>query len=305
MTFLRRRISGMLLTLFGVTIIIFLMVHFIPGNPVDYILGDFATQESKDRLTQELGLDRGLITQYFSYLTSILQLDFGTSFVTGYTVKEEILHRIPITAQLALYSVILGSIVGITLGSIAAVKKNTIFDRGIMFFALIGISAPGFWIALFLILIFSYHLSLFPISSYSGPYSLVLPAITLALGSSGTIARITRSSMLDVLNQDYIRTAFSKGSTKKRVIYRHALKNALIPVTTIIGMQLGYLLAGAVVTESVFALPGIGSLVIESIATRDLPMIQGIVLFISVILVVVNFLVDILYTVIDPRIKLE
>lgn len=304
-SYLIKRLSTMLLTLFGVTIIVFLMVHLIPGDPVTYILGDFATDEAIARLEAQLGLDQSLIMQYFNYILGALQGDLGTSYITGYTVWEEIINRIPITIQLAVYSVVLGAFFGILMGVIAAVKQNTIFDRLAMLVALVGISAPGFWIALFLILIFSYHMGIFPISGYEGFHSLILPSITLALGSAGNIARMTRSSMLEVIKQDYIRTARSKGATPFRLIFKHSLQNALIPVVTLVGLQFGYLLAGAVVTETVFALPGLGSLIIESISTRDIPTVQGLILFMAFIFVMVNLIVDIIYTFLDPRIKYE
>ncbi|RXT06553.1 ABC transporter permease [Ammoniphilus sp. CFH 90114] len=300
-----KRLLAMVMTLIGVSLIVFMMVHLIPGNPVTYILGDFATEEMVKELESRLGLDKPLPIQYLSYMSGVMQGDFGTSYITGYSVMEEILNRIPITAQLAIYSVLFGSFVGILMGTIAAVKHNTIFDRLAMLVSLIGISAPSFWIALFLILIFSYHLSVFPISGYTGFYSLILPSITLGLGSAGNIARMTRSSMLEVIKQDYIRTAQAKGANLYRLVFHHCLQNALIPVITLIGMQFGYLLAGAVVTETVFALPGIGSLVVSSIATRDIPTVQGLILFMAFMFILVNLIVDLLYTKLDPRIQFD
>lgn len=295
----------MMITIIGVSILVFLIIHFIPGNPVNHILGDYATEESIKELEERLGLDRPLIVQYFSYMGNAIQGDLGTSFITGYTVVEEILNRIPITAQLALFSVMIGSILGISIGVIAAVKRNTIWDQIAMIFALVGISAPGFWIALFLILIFSYQLGIFPISGYSGFYSLILPSITLGLGSAGSIARMTRSSMLDIISQDYIRTARAKGAGSTRLIIHHCLQNAVIPVITLIGMQFGYLMAGAVVTETVYALPGLGSLIVSAISTRDIPTVQGLLLFMGAIIILVNFIIDLLYTKLDPRIRYE
>lgn len=295
----------MIITIFGVSVLVFIIIHLIPGNPVNHILGDFATEESIKELEMRLGLDRPILVQYFSYMFQAFQGDLGTSYITGYTVVEEILNRIPITAQLALYSIIFGSITGIIIGVIAAVKKNTIYDQLAMVLALIGISAPGFWIALFLILLFSYQLNIFPISGYDGFYSLILPSITLGLGTAGSIARMTRSSMLDVIKQDYIRTARAKGAGTYRLIFRHSLQNAIIPVVTLIGMQFGYLMAGAVVTETVFALPGLGSLIVSAISTRDIPTVQGLLLFMAAMIIIVNFVIDLLYTKLDPRIQYE
>lgn len=295
----------MFITILGVSVLVFMIIHLIPGNPINHILGDFATEESIRELEIRLGLDRSIPVQYFSYMLNAIQGDLGTSYITGYTVVEEILNRIPITAQLALFSMVFGSITGIVIGVIAAVKKNTIYDQLAMLLALVGISAPGFWIALFLILLFSYQLNIFPISGYNGFYSLVLPSITLGLGTAGSIARMTRSSMLDVIKQDYIRTAKAKGAGVYRLIFRHSLQNALIPVVTLIGMQFGYLMAGAVVTETVFALPGLGSLIVSAISTRDIPTVQGLLLFMAAMIIIVNFVVDLLYTKLDPRIQYE
>lgn len=300
-----KRLITMMITIVGVSILVFAIIHLIPGNPVTYILGDFATEESVAELESRLGLDRPITSQYFSYMYNALQGDLGTSYVTGYTVVEEITNRLPITAQLALYSVIFGSVIGILLGVLAAVKQNTVIDQIAMVIALIGISAPGFWIALFLILLFSYQLSIFPISGYSGFYSLILPSITLGLGSAGSIARMTRSNMLDVIKQDYIRTAKAKGANVFRLVMGHSLQNALIPVVTLIGMQFGYLMAGAVVTETVFALPGLGSLIVSAISTRDIPTVQGLLLFMASMIILANLIVDLIYTKLDPRIQYD
>ncbi|MDF2068180.1 MULTISPECIES: ABC transporter permease [unclassified Bacillus (in: firmicutes)] len=304
-SYLFKRMFTMIITIIGVSVLVFLIIHLIPGNPINHILGDYATEESIKELEVRLGLDRSIPAQYFSYMLNAVQGDLGTSYITGYTVVEEILNRIPITAQLALYSMIFGSVTGIAIGVLAAVKKNTIYDQLAMLLALVGISAPGFWIALFLILLFSYQLSIFPISGYSGFYSLVLPSLTLGLGTAGSIARMTRSSMLDVIKQDYIRTAKAKGAGLYRLVFRHSLQNAIIPVVTLIGMQFGYLMAGAVVTETVFALPGLGSLIVSAISTRDIPTVQGLLLFMAAMIIIVNFVVDLLYTKLDPRIQYE
>ncbi|WP_400163595.1 ABC transporter permease [Brevibacillus sp. TJ4] len=304
-SYLLKRLFTMGITLIGVSVLVFLMLHLIPGDPVRYILGDFATEESIQQLESKLGLDKPLPVQYLTYMKGVFQGDLGTSYVTGYTVIEEILNRFPITFQLALYSIVFGSIFGILIGVIAAMKQNTIFDQLVMAISLIGISAPSFWIALFLMLLFAYHLGWFPISGYSGFYSLILPSLTLGLGTAGNIARMTRSSMLEVIKQDYIRTAQAKGANLLRLIFRHSLQNAMIPVTTLIGLQFGALMAGAVVTETVFALPGLGSLIVSAIATRDMPTVQGLILFMAFLFIVVNLIVDMLYTKLDPRIRYE
>lgn len=301
--YLVKRLFTSCITLIGVSILVFFMLQMIPGDPVTYILGDYATEEAIAELRAELGLDKSLPAQYFSFITNAIQGDLGTSFITGYPVIEEIALRFPITFNLAVMSLVIGAFVGILLGILAAVKQNTIFDQLAMLLSLIGISAPSFWIALFLIFIFAYQIPLFPISGYDGFTSLILPAITLGLGSAGNIARMTRSSMLEVIKQDYMRTAQAKGLALHSMIFQHAFQNALIPVITLIGLQFGYLLAGAVVTETVFALPGIGSFAIDAIAKRDLPTIQGLVLFIAVLFILTNLVVDMIYSLIDPRIK--
>lgn len=300
-----KRLFTTLLTLFGVSVIVFLMIHLIPGDPILNILGEFATEEAINRLKSDLGLDKSLLAQYFSFVGGIFQGDFGTSYLTNISVLDEITNRLPVTFQLAVYGLLIGSITGIFLGIVAAVKQNTIFDQLAMLIALVGISAPGFWIALFLIFTFSYLIPIFPISGYDGFFSLVLPSITLGLGTAGNIARMTRSSMLEVIKQDYMRTAESKGVNVFQLVVGHGLQNALIPVITLIGIQFGSLLAGAVITETVFALPGIGSLAIEAIATRDMPTVQGLVLFMAFMFIIVNLFVDIIYSVVDPRIKYE
>lgn len=297
------RTFSMVVTLIGVSILVFLMMHLIPGDPVTYILGDFASEEAIAEMKNTLGLNQPLFIQYIDYIKNVLQGDLGTSYITGLTVIEEIKARFPITVQLAVYSLIIGSVVGILLGILAAVKQNTIFDQLAMVVSLIGISAPGFWIALFLIWIFSYQFSIFPISGYQGFYSLILPSITLGLGSAGNIARMTRSSMLEVIKQDFMRTAQAKGLAMIPMIFKHALQNAMIPVITLIGLQFGFLLAGAVVIETVFALPGLGSFSIEAITKRDLPTVQGLVLFMAFLFIITNMLVDLVYSLVDPRIK--
>ena len=295
----------MIVTLLGVSILVFLMIHMIPGDPVQIILGEYATPEAAADLRNQLGLDQPLFMQYIQFMAGVLQGDLGTSYLTNLSVLDEITNRFPVTFQLAVYSLIIGAVLGIILGIVAAVKQNTIFDQLAMLVSLVGISAPGFWIALFLIFIFSYQIPIFPISGYDGFYSLILPSITLGLGTTGNIARMTRSSMLEVIKQDYMRTAEAKGVAIFRLIFRHGLQNALIPVITIIGLQFGSLLAGAVVTETVFALPGIGSMAIDAIATRDMPSVQGLVLFMASMFILVNLIIDIVYSFVDPRIKYE
>lgn len=303
--YILKRLLSLVGTLLGVSVLIFLMVHLIPGDPVTTILGQFATPEAVSQMRAALGLDQPLWQQYLHFLGRLLVGDLGTSLFTGQSVWEQITQRFPITLQLAIFSVIIAAIFGILLGTIAAVKQNTFVDRLVVLSSLVGISAPGFWIALFLIWVFAYKLALFPISGYEGLHSLLLPAITLGMAEAGMIARMTRSSMLEVIKQDYMRTAEAKGAAVIRMVFSHGLPNAIIPVVTMLGLQFGSLMAGAVVVETVFSLQGIGSLAIESIGKRDMPTVQGMVFFMAVIFATTNLVVDLIYSLIDPRIHYD
>lgn len=303
--YLIKRLLSLLGTLFGVSVLVFLIVHLIPGDPAEHILGEHTTQEAIMELRTELGLDKPLLVQYVSYAGNLLQGNLGTSYMTHETVWSQIVNRFPITLQLAALSIVIAVVAGVTLGVISAVKHNTIIDRLMVICSLVGISAPGFWVALLLIWIFAYKLALVPISGYEGILSLILPAITIAMSTVGSIARMTRSSMLDVIKQDYMRTAEAKGAAYYTVVFRHGLKNALIPVITVVGLEFGSLLAGAVVTETVFSLNGIGSMAIEAIGKRDITTIQGMTFFLAILFVLTNLVVDIIYSYVDPRIKYE
>lgn len=303
--YVAKRLLSLLGTLLGVSVLIFLMVHLIPGDPATQILGQFATPEAISQMRASLGLEQPLWQQYASFLGRLLTGDLGTSLFTGESVWEQIVARFPITMQLAVLSVVIAAIFGILLGTIAAVKQNTFVDRLVVLTSLVGISAPGFWIALFLIWIFAYKLALFPISGYEGIHSLLLPAITLGMAEAGMIARMTRASMLEVIKQDYMRTAEAKGASLVSLVFSHGLPNAIIPVVTMIGLQFGSLMAGAVVVETVFSLQGIGSLAIEAISKRDMPTVQGMVFFMALIFALTNLIVDLIYSRIDPRIHFD
>lgn len=303
--YLLKKSLSLVATVFGVSILVFLMVHLIPGDPASAMLGQFATPEAVEQIHEKLGLNQPLLQQYLQFIGDAVRGDLGTSYFTGIPVAEEILSRFPITLQMSVLSLLLSAVVGVLLGVLAAVKKGSGYDVFAMLISLIGISAPTFWIAIFLIWFLAYKWTLFPISGYSGLQSLWLPAITLGLMGAGSIARMTRSSMLEVLNQEYIRTARAKGVRPYGLIFDHALQNAFIPILTMIGLQFGSLLSGAVIVESVFALPGIGNFMIESIIKRDIPTVQGLVLFMTVIFVFVNFVTDLLYGWFNPRIKYE
>ncbi|MGG4495497.1 ABC transporter permease [Brevibacillus reuszeri] len=303
--YLLKRFLSLLGTLFGVSILVFLMIHMIPGDPVRYIVGKNANEAAVKAMREQLGLDQPLITQYVDFFGKLLHGDLGTSLFTGIPVWEEIVNRFPITFQLAVYGVVLGAVIGIFIGVIAAVKQNTLLDRLVNMLSMISISAPDFWVILFVIYVFAYQLGWFPISGYDGFHSLVLPSLTLGLFSIGFIAKMTRSSMLDVIKQDYMRTAEAKGAAMWTRMFSHGLKNAVIPIITLIGLQFGGLLAGAVITETVFALPGIGNFAIEAVSKRDIPTVQGVVLFVAMLYTLVNLITDIVYSLFDPRVRYD
>lgn len=298
-----RRLLIMLPVILGISLIIFTIVRVIPGDPAYILAGPHATKEQMDQIRAQLGLDKHPVTQYFIFLKNLFQGDLGTSTRTGLPVIKEIMTRFPNTLLLALASILLATVFGVTIGIIAGVKQNSKFDYLSMLVALLGLSMPVFWLGLMLMLLFSIKLGWFPAVGADSFKHLVLPAITLGANSTAIIARMTRSSMLEVIRLDYIRTARAKGLAEKLVISRHALKNALIPVVTVIGLQTGTLLGGAVLTEIVFAWPGIGRLLVEAILSRDYPVVQGVVLLVAVVFIFVNLIVDIIYSYLDPRIR--
>ncbi len=298
-----RRLLIMLPVILGISLIIFTIVRVIPGDPAYILAGPHATQEQMDQIRAQLGLDKHPVTQYLIFLKNLFRGDLGTSTRTGLPVIREIMTRFPNTLLLALASILLATVFGVTIGIIAGVKQNSKFDYLSMLVALLGLSMPVFWLGLMLMLLFSIKLGWFPAVGADSFKHLVLPAITLGANSTAIIARMTRSSMLEVIRLDYIRTARAKGLAEKVVILRHALKNALIPVVTVIGLQTGTLLGGAVLTEIVFAWPGIGRLLVEAILSRDYPVVQGVVLLVAIVFIFVNLIVDIIYSYLDPRIR--
>lgn len=300
-----KRLGSTLFVLVGVSVLVFGMLHLIPGDPVRYLLGEFASPEAVADLRKSLGLDAPLHEQYLGFVWRVARGDLGRSLITRVPVATEIGNRFPITLRLTVMSILIGAAIGLTAGVIAATRHNSAADYWLMVWALLGISAPSFWIAFILMWVFAVRLAWFPVSGYEGLSSLVLPAITLGLLSGGSIARLTRNSLLEVLRQDYVRTARSKGAPEPRVLSHHAIKNALIPVVTLMGLQVGGLLSGAVVTETVFALPGIGQYAVQAISRRDFPIIQSVILAFAVVFVVVNLIVDLLYALLDPRIRYE
>lgn len=302
--YLARRLLATIPVLFGVSLLVFSMLHLVPGDPVKMMLSEFqTTPEQLAKLRSQLYLDKPLPVQFARFVRGAVTGDLGYSIRTKRPVTAEIAANLPSTLELAVTGLAIAMVIGVTLGVLAAVKQHTWLDAGSMFFALIGVSMPSFWLGLLLIFALSLKIKLFPATGGGDVKHLVLPALTLGLSASAIIARLTRSSMLEVLRQEYITTARAKGLREGHVILGHALKNALIPVVTIFGLQFGQLLAGTVVIETVFGRPGIGRLVVDAILAKDFPLVQGIVLFVAVSYVLVNLIVDLLYALIDPRIR--
>jgi ABC-type dipeptide/oligopeptide/nickel transport system permease component len=298
-----RRLLLLVPTVLGVLTLVFFLVHLIPGDPVELMLGETASRADLSQLRADLGLDRPLGEQYARFLGGLARGDLGRSFFYRKPVLAVIGGALPATALLAAAAMAVAILVAIPLGVLAAVRRDSAVDRLAMLGSLVGVSMPNFWLGPLLIILFSFRLGWLPVSGREGPASLVLPAATLGFALAAILARMTRASMLDVLGEDFLRTARAKGVRERVVIYRHALRNALLPVVTIVGLQFGVLLSGAVVTENVFAWPGVGTLLIQAITARDYPLVQGCVLVISLCYVAVNFLTDALYSVIDPRIR--
>ena len=303
--FIGKRVLMLIPVLIGVSLIVFTLMQLSPGDPAMIILGAQAAPEDIANLREEMGLNDPLIVQFFRFLFGMFTLDFGTSYKDGMPVLSKLLEALPYTAQLTFSAVLLALLVGIPAGIISATKQYSIFDRVATVAALIGFSTPNFWLSIMLILVFSVNLKLLPVSGTGTILPLVLPSIALGLQSAAVFTRMTRSSMLEVLNMDYIRTARAKGLSERVVILKHALKNALIPVITVVGLQIGLLFGGAILTETVFAWPGVGRLMIDSIRAKDTPVVQGGVIFTASIFVFINLLVDILYAYVDPRVKAQ
>ncbi|GAA0466819.1 ABC transporter permease [Alkalibacillus silvisoli] len=303
--FIIRRLFQLIPVLIGVTILVFLMMHATPGNPAQLMAGENAPPETVELIEERLGLNDPLPVQYFDYVTGVIQGDLGTSMRYNTPVIDEVAPRFLVTIELAVYATILSIFLGLIAGIISAVRQYSVADVSIMIIALFGLSMPNFWLGLMLMQYFAVNLGWFPPTGWGSPGQVILPVITLGTAGAAIIARMTRSSMLEVISQDYIRTARAKGVKERIIVYKHALKNALIPVVTVIGLQFGALLAGAVLTEEVFAINGLGRLLVDSINNRDFPVVQACILIISVVFVVVNLLVDISYKFLNKRIDLN
>jgi peptide/nickel transport system permease protein len=303
--FLVRRVLLTVPVLLGVATLVFSLIHLVPGDPAQAMLGDGASPQDIAELRTNLGLDRPLPAQYAAFLRSAVTGDLGKSFRTGQPVTQMIAERVPATAELAVAAMAVAILLAIPLGIIAAVWKNTLADHAAMTFSLAGISIPNFWLGPLLAIVFAVELGWLPVSGRGTLAHLVLPAVSLGLALSAILARMTRASLLEELGELYVRAARARGVSPAAAVLSHALRNSLIPLVTIVALQFGAVLTGAVITETIFAWPGIGRLLIQSIGFRDYPMVQGCILLIAVTYVAVNLVTDVLYGVLDPRIRLE
>jgi peptide/nickel transport system permease protein len=309
--FLLSRIGGMLVVLSLVAVLVFALTRVAPGDPVAVLLGDQATADDIARVQRVYGLDRSLPEQFGLWLRQLAHGNLGDSIFLQRPVTQALWERAEPTALLALMAVAIATLIGVPCGVVSAVFRGSAADQALTGFAMLGASVPSFWFGLVLMQIFAVSLGWFPVSGYGEPgaslaqrlHCLVLPATVLGVLNSALIIRFTRASMLDVLGEDYVRTARAKGLPERRVIFKHALRNALVPIVTVIGLTVALMIGGAVVTETVFGLPGVGNLVVSAVTRRDYPVIQGALLIVAAIYVVINFLVDLLYTVVDPRVR--
>lgn len=301
--YISKRLLQTLLVLFGISLITFILLQVVPGDPVELMLEKRADAQTIAAVRHELGLDVSLPQQYLNFLKGAIRLDFGKSYFTKEVVTTALMRCFMVTVKLASMSFVFAVVLGVTCGMAAAINRGKWIDSALMTTSIIGVSAPSFWIAIILQIVFGLKLDLLPISGFDGPSFFILPSIALGARYAGSIARITRTSMLDVIKQDYIRTARAKGVTEGLVIMKHALKNAMIPIITLVGTELGNMLTGSMLIEKVFSIPGIGKLAVDSMSNRDLPLLEGTVMYIAFVFVIVNLLVDISYAFIDPRIR--
>ncbi|MBF0104975.1 MAG: ABC transporter permease [Deltaproteobacteria bacterium] len=299
-----KRLMTLVPTMFVVVTLVFFLLRLIPGDPVDFILGENALPSARQELVKTYRFDRPVFEQYCLYLQNLFKGNLGRSYFSEKPVNAKIRQRYGATLQLAFASVLWAVVLSLPLGVLSAVKKNTLFDRLTLVFSLVGVSLPSFYLGPLLALLFSIHLDWFPLSGSDLPGSLFLPSITLGLGMAALLTRMTRASLIEVLSRDYIRTAMAKGLSPFKVVVKHALRTALIPLIAVLGLQFGTLLAGTVITEKIFSWPGLGSLMLESINQRDYALVQGCVLLIAFTYVVVNLLTDFFYMLVDPRLRL-
>lgn len=303
--FILQRVIALVPLLLGVSLLVFLMTQLVPGDPVMMMLGEYSVASAEDieKLRTQLGFNDPLHVQYGRYLSGLVQGDLGDSMRSRKPVASLILQRLPRTIELTVSALLFAIVFGTVMGITAALNHNSWLDYLTVTIALLGVSVPGFWLALLLILFFSVYLGWLPVLSDPGIKGLILPMLALGLWAGGTIARLVRSGMLEVIRQDYIRTAHAKGLADRAVVYRHALRNALLPVVTVVGLQFGQILAGTVIIEAVFSRPGLGLMLVNAIIAKDFPLVQGIVMFVAAAYIIVNSLVEILYVWVDPRIR--
>jgi peptide/nickel transport system permease protein len=303
--FFLRRLAIVIPTVIGAVTLVFFFLHMIPGDPVEVMLGETAQQADKEKLREELGLNLPLHVQYGRFMAGLIRGDLGSSYFYRRPVAQVIAERVPATVELGLAAFLVAGLIAIPLGIIAALREGTAVDNASVLFSLLGVSIPNFWLGPLLIILFSITLGWFPVSGRAGIASLVLPAVTLGTAFAAILSRMTRASLLERLGEDYLTVARAKGLPEWKVILKHALRNALIPIITVMGLQIGALLSGAIITENVFSWPGIGTLLINAIEARDYPLVQGCILFISLSYVLVNLMTDLLYGWADPRIRLQ
>lgn len=301
--FIIKRILIMIPVLIGVTFVIFSMLYFTDGNPALLILGDMATPEQVAALEEEMGLNDPFLVRYFRYLNDLLHGNLGTSYTTGQPVAVEILDRLPVTIRISFFCMLFSVAIGIPAGILSAVKQYSILDNLAMVLALLGISLPSFWLALMTVILFSVNLGWLPPSGLYGWEYYILPVVSISASAVATITRMTRSSMLEVIRADYIRTARAKGQTENIIIFKHALLNALIPIITVVGLQFASTLSGTVVNEQIFAIPGLGKLMVDAIKARNYPVVQGGVFVLALMFSILNLLIDLIYAFVDPRIR--
>lgn len=298
-----KRLLQTIFVLLGISLITFVLLQVVPGDPVALMLEKRADPETIAKVRKELGLDLPYYVQYLNFIKGAIHLDFGTSYFTKEVVTDALIRCFKVTVKLACMSFIFASVIGIPCGIFAAVKRGKGIDTVVMVLSIVGVSAPAFWVAIILQIIFGLKLNVLPISGFDTPASYILPSLALGARYAGNIARITRTSMLEVLGQDYIRTAKAKGAMRWAVILKHALKNAMIPIVTLVGTDFGYMLTGSMLIEKVFSIPGIGKLAVDAMSNRDLPLLEGTVMYIAFVFVVVNLIVDVSYAFLDPRIR--
>lgn len=303
--YILKRILYLIPVMLGVSFIVFLIMSLTPGNPVELLLGDNYTPEAAAKISKDLGLDQPFIFRYLKYVSSAFRGNLGISIHTGEPVMTEIMARLPNTIILAAAAIFLAVVVGIPLGTISAAKQYSFVDSGSMLLALVGVSMPNFWFGLMLILLFSARLNWFPPGGFEGFTHLILPAITLSANSLAIITRMTRSSMVEILRMDYVQTARAKGIHRWQVIIKHALRNAMIPIVTTIGLQFGFAMGGAVLVETIFSWPGIGRLLVDAIKWKDTPIVMAVVLILALQFTLINLFVDIIYAFLDPRIRAQ